>query len=115
MKNYVQSGDVITVPAPADVTSGSFVAVGSLYGVAQADAKAGEDLALVTRGVFQLPVIDAGALAIGSPIYLATDGVLDIASTDGGDPAVAHALVGVSVSEALEVIDATAQLLVKIG
>lgn len=115
MKNYIQSGDVITVAAPADVSSGDFVAIGALFGVAQASAMAGEDVALATRGVFQLPVINAAAIQIGAKVYMATDGVLDIEPTDGGDPAVAHELVGVSVSEALEVVDATAQVRVKLG
>jgi predicted RecA/RadA family phage recombinase len=39
MKNYVQSGEIITVTAPADCKSGDPVAVGSIFGVAcrQAD------------------------------------------------------------------------------
>jgi|GEM_PF-4444391 len=40
MKNYIQPGDSITVPAPADVKSGDLVVVGDLFGVAQFSAKA---------------------------------------------------------------------------
>jgi predicted RecA/RadA family phage recombinase len=38
MKNYLQAGETVTVTAPADVTSGTLVVVGSLVGVAAFDA-----------------------------------------------------------------------------
>lgn len=114
MKNFVQSGDVVTVAAPADVSSGQFVAVGALYGVAQADAKSGEDVALATKGVFELPVANGSAVSVGDRIYVAADGALDAEATDGGDPAVAYERAGVAVSDA--VVEAgTARVKVKLG
>jgi predicted RecA/RadA family phage recombinase len=56
MKNAVQDGRVITVPAPAGgIASGSALLVGSLFGVAAYTAAEGEPLELVTIGVFRLP------------------------------------------------------------
>lgn len=115
MKNFVQSGDVITVAAPADVASGQFVAIGSLFGVAQASAMAGDDVALATEGVFELTVLNAAAMTVGAVVYVAPDGFLDAASNDGGEPAVSYPRVGVAVSDAFDVVDATARVKVKLG
>jgi len=69
MKNYVQDGRVITVPAPADLLSGAGAIVGSIFGVAQTDAKSGADVPLVVEGVFELPKVSALAIAIGDKLY----------------------------------------------
>lgn len=55
MKNYIQPGDTVTIPAPADITSGSGVLVGSLFGIASTNATTGEDVAVAVKGVFDLP------------------------------------------------------------
>ena len=44
MTNYIQKGDTITVTAPATITSGSLVVVGSIVGVAACDAESGADV-----------------------------------------------------------------------
>ncbi len=44
MKNYVQSGNVVTLAAPANVKSGDGVLVGSLFGVAAYDAPIGAEI-----------------------------------------------------------------------
>jgi predicted RecA/RadA family phage recombinase len=69
MKNYIQPGEAITIPAPAAVVSGAGVTVGSLFGVANADAANGEPVVLSTVGVFELPKVAADAIAVGEPIY----------------------------------------------
>jgi predicted RecA/RadA family phage recombinase len=69
MKNFIQPGDTITVPAPADVTSGSLVLVGVLFGIAAFDAKSGEDVEISTKGVFELPKTSAQAWTVGAAIY----------------------------------------------
>ena len=43
MKNFVQRGENIAVPAPAAVTSGAGVLIGALFGVANGDADTGAD------------------------------------------------------------------------
>lgn len=55
MKNFIQKGDSITMPAPAGgVTSGSGVIVGTLFGVAASTAVEGELVSLATVGVYEL-------------------------------------------------------------
>ncbi|ODN69548.1 DUF2190 family protein [Methylobrevis pamukkalensis] len=82
MKNYVQDGEVITVAAPAIVASGDPVAVGTLFGVAQTDAASGADVALVTRGVFDLDTVTNAPMAIGDALYFdATTSLVTKATT----------------------------------
>ena len=69
MKNYVQSGDVITVPAAADVASGQGHLVGSLFGIAQAAALSGADVPLVTQGIFEHAKTSAQAWTVGAKLY----------------------------------------------
>lgn len=69
MKNYVQTGDNLTIPAPVDILSGDVVSVGSLIGIAAENALTGNDFDLVTRGVYSLPKVAALAIAIGDKVY----------------------------------------------
>lgn len=69
MKNYIQAGENITVPAPADVTSGQGVLVGSLFGIATGNAKSGEDVTLSRKGVFELKKLSAQAWTVGAKVY----------------------------------------------
>lgn len=69
MKNYIQSGDLITVPAPVGGTvSGRPLAIGSLIGVAAATAAATELVTIATKGVFNLPK-KAETWAVGELVY----------------------------------------------
>ena len=43
-KNFIQDGRLLTVTAPAAVSSGDMVKVGSVFGVAQNDAANGVDV-----------------------------------------------------------------------
>lgn len=95
MKNYIQPGDTLTVPAPAAVTSGDAVKSGMLFGVAQAGAESGDDVVIVTRGVFRLPKTSAQAWSVGDAIYWNnSSGVCTTASTAG------NIFIGVAVSAA---------------
>lgn len=69
MKNFVQPGRTVTVPAPADVTSGSLVIVGTLFGVAFTDAASGKPVEIGTEGVFDLPKTSAQAWTVGTAVY----------------------------------------------
>ena len=80
MKNFVQPGDSITLPAPADVTSGGIVIAGALVGVAAADALTGEGVAIATRGVLDLPK-GAEVFAVGDEVEEAAGAV---AALDSG-------------------------------
>lgn len=67
--NFIQNGDNLTVPAPANVSSGDGVELGVLFGVATTDALSGEDVVIATKGVFELPKTSAQAWTVGAAIY----------------------------------------------
>lgn len=91
MKNFIQRGDTVTVPAPANVASGSGVLVGKLFGVAAFDAASGEPVELQTVGVFELPKTTAQAWTVGAPIYW--DGSkCTTADGSGANTLIGHAL-----------------------
>jgi predicted RecA/RadA family phage recombinase len=87
MKNFVQPGHVVTVPAPAAVTSGKLVIIGSLVGAAQKSAAIGEDLPLLTEGVISYAKVSALAIAVGDKLYY-----------DTANDVVNNTLVGVAVA-----------------
>lgn len=75
MKNYVQPGNSLTVPAPSGgVVSGAPVVIGSLRGFAAATAAAGEDVSIVRAGVFEVVKETGAAWAVGDKVYLKADG-----------------------------------------
>ena len=69
MKNYVQPGETIEVTAPAALSSGDGVLVGTLFGVAQTDAANATQVQISRRGVFTLPKVLAQAWTQGAKIY----------------------------------------------
>lgn len=69
MKNFIQPGDIVTIPAPADVASGAGVLAGTLFGVAEIDAVSGDDVSIATTGVFDLAKVSAQAWTVGAAIY----------------------------------------------
>ncbi len=69
MKNYVQTGEVIDVPAPYALASGAGALVGSLFGVAQMAALINANVSLLTEGVFDLPKAASQAWTVGARVY----------------------------------------------
>lgn len=69
MKNFVQTGDVITVPAPYAVSSGQGVLVGSLFGVATCDAANGANVDIVPEGVFDITALTSDTGTVGAKMY----------------------------------------------
>lgn len=71
MKNFIEDGDTLTVPAPTGgAVSGLPVIIGSLISIAGNTAAAGVPVAVKTRGVYELPKVSAQAWAtLGLPIY----------------------------------------------
>lgn len=69
MKNYVQPGDTLTLAAPYALTSGQGALVGTLFGVATADAANGADVELQLVGVFDLAKAASQAWTVGALIY----------------------------------------------
>lgn len=80
MKNFIEAGDTLTVPAPTGgVASGGIVIIGGLIGVATCTAAVGVSVAVKTTGVFELPKVSAQAWTVGAAIYW--DGVAGNATT----------------------------------
>lgn len=91
MKNYIQPGNSVTVPAPAAVTSGQLVIVGNMFGIAATDAESGADVALATGGVYELPKTEAQAWTVGAVIYATSAGVATTVSSGNTKVGVAAA------------------------
>lgn len=69
MKNHIQKGDVITVPAPAGgIASGEGAIIGNIFGIAAYSAAVGEPVELVTTGVYHLPKATAAVLTVGARV-----------------------------------------------
>ncbi len=68
-RNFIQPGKVLTVVATGVVASGSFQAVGAIFGVATTSAKAGEEYELATGGVYELAKTPGTAWAMGDVLY----------------------------------------------
>ena len=70
MKNFIQAGRTVTVPAPTGgALSSDPVLVGSLFGVAAYTAAQGAPLEIQTEGVFDLPKAASITFAIGDKVY----------------------------------------------
>ncbi len=68
MKNYVQQGILVTIPAPYDVKSGDAVWQGAFFGFAATDAAKGEDVAVQTAGVFDTTK-DNSTFEVGDAVF----------------------------------------------
>lgn len=67
MKNHIQKGDIITVPAPAGgIASGEGAIIGNIFGVAAYAAAVGDPVELATTGVYQLPKASSAVLTVGA-------------------------------------------------
>ena len=69
MKNFVQVGNDLTIPAAADTESGDLVIAGALIGVAAHDAASGDLVTNATTGVFDLPKVGSQAWTVGVAVY----------------------------------------------
>lgn len=77
MKNFIQSGKNMTVPAAAVTKSGDLVVAGLLFGVSTNDAKIGDELELdCSGGVYDLPKVPAQAWTVGQAIHWDADAKL---------------------------------------
>ncbi|MEX6507451.1 DUF2190 family protein [Jiella sp. M17.18] len=90
MRNFIQSGDVMTVTVNADTVSGDVVATGKLVGVAAISANAGEEAEVALTGVFDVPKATGSAWSQGAPVYW--DGAAATATASGND-LMGHAFV----------------------
>lgn len=93
MKNFVQPGNRVTVPAPAPVKGGDVVIIGQLAGIAFGDAVADEPVDLALSGVFDLPKVAADAITVGDAVYYDAAAKLVTGDDAGGsNPRIGHAV-----------------------
>ena len=69
MKNSLQPGRTITLPAPYVVASGDGLLVGAIFGLAGTSAGTGESVETTLVGVFDMKKTASQAWAIGDKIY----------------------------------------------
>ena len=69
MRNYVQTGNVLTLPAPYALASGSGAKVGAIFGVAAETVGSGAPVDLAVEGVFNLAKVAASAMSVGDPVF----------------------------------------------
>lgn len=69
MKTFVMEGRTITLVAPYAVTSGGGLQVGSIVGIAAADALSGAEVETVLEGVFTVTKATGVAWTQGGLIY----------------------------------------------
>lgn len=69
MKNYVQPGNTVTLPAPYAVASGDGMLVGALFGVATYDAPGGDPTETLIVGVVDLVKAGNEAWSVGDKVY----------------------------------------------
>ena len=92
MKNYVQPGNTITLTAPYAVTSGDGLLVGSIFGIASADAASGETVEAALVGVFDLKKTASQAWAAGDKVYW------DNTAKEATKTTTSNTLIGVAVA-----------------
>lgn len=92
MKNYVQPGNAITLTAPYTVASGDGLLVGSIFGVASADAASGETVETAVVGVFDLKKTASQAWATGDKVYW------DNTAKETTNTTTSNTLIGVAVA-----------------
>lgn len=99
MRNYVQSGNIVTLAAPAGgVKSGGGVLVGALFGVAAYDADEGVEVETQLVGVFDMPKA-TGAVAAGAKLYWDST-AKNLTTTASGNKLVGAALLAAGSGEA---------------
>ena len=92
-KTFVQTGDTVTVAAPAGgVASGAGVLVGALFGVALTEAAA--DVSIQTKGVWMLPKLTTAVITQGAAVSWDADPGQVVV------PGIGHYPIGVAIEAA---------------
>lgn len=95
MKNYIQSGESLTLTAGGTLTSGQGLLVGTIFGVVAEAAVSGQLYTLVFQGVFDLPKAASVTPAVGAKVYW-DDTNKNVTTTASG-----NTLIGVAAVAAL--------------
>lgn len=91
-ENVLQGGDVVPLPAPANVNAGQFIVVGNLRGVAQSTTLSALPVAVVLRGVADLPksnAVSTSQLAGSNVHWDATNAITTTSATSNAKIGVA--------------------------
>ena len=99
MKNFIQSGNVVTFTAADTVVSGQGVFQGALFGVAATNAATGEDFEAQVVGVFELPKT-GGAIAKGAKVYWSSADSA-VTGTASGNTLIGAAVIAASTGDTL--------------
>lgn len=91
MKNFIQTGDSVTLTAPYDVASGDGLLVGAVFGVATLAALANADVETQLVGVVDLPKVSAQAWTIGAAVYW-DNAAKNVTTVAGGNTKIGAAL-----------------------
>ncbi len=95
MKNFVQNGHMITVPAPTGgIKSGTGMIVGNLFGIASMSSAEGKNVEIATTGVFDLPKAANTTFTLGQLVSW------DAANGQVVAPATGMYPIGVSIYDA---------------
>lgn len=93
MKNHIQEGRTITIPAPGNVASGGVVIAGEIRGIAVGAASIGQPVDVATEGVFRLPKVAADNITLGAAVfYDAGTGLATLDDDTGSNPKIGVAL-----------------------
>src|SRR4051812_29049546 len=96
MKNFIQSGNSITIQASQDLSSGQGLLIGDVFGVVANGARAGENAELYVVGIFELPKSVLEIKNCSKLFWDPTIAPLGAVTTDGKDKKV----IGVSCESA---------------
>lgn len=96
MKNFIGWGDASYLTAPANLVSGQFVVIGTMFGFAGANALSGARFALWTEGTYRVDKAAGVAWTEGQAIYWDA-AALNFATTSTSG----HVKVGVAINAAL--------------
>lgn len=91
MKNFVQTGNTITLTAPYAVASGDGLLVGAIFGVAAGAAALGEPVEAALTGVYDLKKVASQAWAAGDKVYW------DNTAKEATKTTTSNTLIGVAV------------------
>ena len=89
MKNFIATGNTLTITAEADIASGAGVLIGSIFGVATGPIANGAQGVINLTGVYDLPKTASQAWTVGAQIYWTGSACTNVAST--------NKLIGVAV------------------
>lgn len=105
--NYVQEGKTLNYTAGADITSGQFVLIGTIGGVAKTDIANGKTGAVHICGVFSIPKA-TGAVTQGAKLYW------DESESEVTTTATDNTLIGVAAAAAASG-DSNVHVLLNVG